>query len=176
VKPNLTTERFLHSGALARLTGISADTVRYYERRALLPTAARSASGYRLFPQEAVFRTRLIRAALSIGFSVNELAGIFRERHRGGSPCHRVRELAAGKLTALEARLHDLQFWRRQLRTTLAEWDRLLAKTPGGQQAKLLEAFAAVHPKIHSPKYSLGILIRSNSNPKGNSKSKQEKV
>jgi hypothetical protein len=53
--------------------------------------------------------------------------------------------LAAEKLTALEALLRDLQSWRRELKTALAEWDRLLRKTPRGQRAGLLEAFGA-HP------------------------------
>jgi len=51
--------RPLYSGELARLTGISADTLRFYERRGLLPSAPRTASGYRLFPHEALDRVKL---------------------------------------------------------------------------------------------------------------------
>ena len=152
----------LHSGELARLVGVSADTVRYYERRRLLPTAPRSASGYRLFPHEAVARVQLIRSALAIGFSVGDLAGIFRERERGGAPCCRVRALAAEKLAALEARLRDLQSWRRELRSTLAEWDRRLAKTPRGKQARLLEALAAAHPKSHTRRLNFDLRAHHN--------------
>ncbi|HKV27072.1 MAG TPA: MerR family DNA-binding transcriptional regulator [Candidatus Acidoferrales bacterium] len=131
---------------MARLAGVSTDTLRHYERRGLLHCAPRSMSGYRLFPAEALFRVQLIRGALSIGFSVKELAAIFRERDHGGTPCHRVRMLAAEKLIALEARLRDLKSLRRELRKTLAGWDRLLHKTPRGQPAGLLEAFVASHP------------------------------
>ncbi len=84
-----------------------------------------------------------------MGFSVTELANIFRERNRGGAPCHRVRKLVASKLIALEVQLRELRSWQRELRNTLAQWDRLLAKTPRGNQARLLEAFAATHPKSH---------------------------
>ena len=136
----------MHSGELVRLAGVSTDTLRYYERRRLLPSAPRSASGYRLFPPEALARVRLIRAALSIGFSVDELAAIFGERDHGGAPCKRVRALAAEKLAALEAQLRHLRYWKGVLKTTLAEWDRLLGKTPAGERAGLLEAFAAAHP------------------------------
>jgi DNA-binding transcriptional MerR regulator len=136
--------------------------VRYYERRRLLPSAPRSASGYRLFPPEAIARVQLVRSALSIGLSVTDLADIFRERDRGGAPCRRVRELAAGKLVALEARCRDLQSWRRELRNTLAEWDRLLAKTPRGNQARLLEALAATHPKSHTRRSFPGGPARGN--------------
>ena len=135
----------MHSGELARLAGVSADTLRHYERRRLLPSAPRSASGYRLFPPEALTRVRVIRGALSIGFSVKELAAIFGERDRGGAPCKRVRAMAADKLAVLEAQLRHLRAWRRELRATLGEWDHLLRKTPGGQRAGLLEAFVATH-------------------------------
>jgi DNA-binding transcriptional MerR regulator len=146
VSSNASTHGPLYSGELARLAGVSTDTLRFYERRGLLASAPRSQSGYRLYPAEAVSRIRLIRGALSIGFSVNELAAIFRERDHGGAPCHRVRDLAAEKLVALEAQLRDLQSWRRVLRKTLAGWDRVLRKTPLGKRAGLLEAFVATHP------------------------------
>jgi MerR, DNA binding len=89
----------------------------------------------------------LIRGALSIGFSVAELTAIFRERDRGGAPCRRVRELAAEKLAALEVQLRELRSWRRELRKTLAGWDRKLKDIPPGRRAGLLEAFVATHPK-----------------------------
>ena len=146
VRPNASATRPLYSGQLACLAGVSTDTLRYYERRGLLPSIARSASGYRLYPTDTLRRVRLIRGALSIGFSIDELVAIFRERDRGGAPCRRVRTLAAEKLLALEARLRELQSWRRELRNTLARWDRLLRKTPRGKRAGLLEAFAATHP------------------------------
>jgi DNA-binding transcriptional MerR regulator len=138
--------RPLHSGELARAAGISADTLRYYERRGLLLAVPRSASGYRLFPPEALGRVRLIQGALSIGFSIEDLGAILGERDRGGAPCRRVHGMASEKLAELEARLRELQTWRRELRRMLAEWDRLLRKTPRGQRAGLLEAFVATHP------------------------------
>jgi DNA-binding transcriptional MerR regulator len=147
------TDRPLHAGELARLAGVSPDTVRFYERRHLLPAAPRSESGYRVFPPEALTRVQLIRGALSIGFTISELAAIFGERDRGGAPCHKVRKLAA-----LEAQLRDLRAWRRELRRTLAEWDRLLVKTPRGKQARLLDAFAATHPKNHTRRSALSFL------------------
>jgi DNA-binding transcriptional MerR regulator len=102
---------------------------------------------------------RLIRAGLSIGFSVTELADIFRERNSGGAPCRRVRKLAAEKLAALEERLRQLQSWQRELRSTLLVWDRMLAKTPRGKQALLLENIAT-HPKAHARHLGRGIQKR----------------
>lgn len=163
MRAKASTTRPLYSGELARLTGISTDTLRFYERRGLLPPAPRAASGYRLFPAEALSRVKLIRGALSIGFSVAELTAILRERDHGGAPCRRVRELAADKLVALENQLRDLQSWRRELRKTLGGWDRVLKETPRGKRAGLLEAFVATHPKRQTRMGSVNGLGRGNS-------------
>ena len=160
MRSNAATNRPLNSGELARLAGVSSDTLRYYERRRLLPSVPRSANGYRLFPAETLNRVRLIRAALSIGFSVRELCDILRERDSGAAPCGRVRKLAAEKLGAIEVRIRELQSCRRELHKTLGQWDRLLAKTPHGKQARLLETFAATHPKSGARRSPLGVLAR----------------
>ena len=112
-----------------------------------------------MFSPDSVARMRLIRAGLSIGFSVTELADIFRERNTGGAPCRRVRNLAAEKLAALEERLRELQSRRRELRSTLLVWDRILAKTRRGKQARLLEKIAT-HPKTHARHLGRGIQRR----------------
>lgn len=152
----------MHSAQLARLAGVSTDTLRYYERLRLLPAAPRSASGYRQFPSEALTRVRLIRGALAIGFSVRELAAIFAERDRGGAPCHRVRALAREKLAAVEVSLRNLQIWRRELKATIAGWDRLLRKTPRGQRARLLETFVTSHATRQTRRSSLVPIMRGN--------------
>ena len=90
----LSLAKVMQSSELARLAGISADTVRYYERNRLLPAAQRSSSGYRLFPPEALMRVQMIRGALSVGFSVRELGEIFAVRDRDGAPCHQDENLA----------------------------------------------------------------------------------
>ena len=151
-------DRPLYSGELARRSGVSADTVRFYERRHLLPPAARTASGYRVFSADSLARMRMIRAGLSVGFSVAELADILRERNAGGAPCQRVRKLAAKKLSLLEAKLRDLQRWRRELQLILSAWDRLLARTPRGKQARLLETLR--HPKSQRESVARGIRKR----------------
>jgi len=162
VRPNASGNRPFHAGELARLAGVSTDTLRYYERQRLLPATPRSVSGYRMYPPHAVTRVHLIRSALSMGFSIRELAEILGERDRGVAPCHRVRELAGRKLAELESRIRELQRWQRELRAAIAEWDRLLARTPRGQPARLLEAFATAHPKTRTRKTDLRGLGRGN--------------
>lgn len=134
--------KVMQSSQLAQLAGISVDTLRYYGRNRLLPAAQRSLSGYRLFPPEAFMRVQMIRGALSVGFSVKELEQIFTVRDHGGTPCHQVRKLGTEKLRLIESRIKDLQSKHRELKKTLAKWDRLLKQTPQGKRAGLLEVFA----------------------------------
>jgi DNA-binding transcriptional MerR regulator len=77
----------LRSGTLARLAGVSTDTLRYYERRGLLPRPPRDASGYRRYPQAAAVRVRVIQQALDAGFTVEDLARALKQRDAGGAPC-----------------------------------------------------------------------------------------
>jgi len=65
--------RTLTIGRLAREAGVNLETVRYYERRGLLPRPPRSESGYRLFPEDAAGRLRFIRRAQELGFSLAEI-------------------------------------------------------------------------------------------------------
>jgi len=60
-------------GQLAREAGINLETVRYYERRGLLPKPPRTSSGYRLFPMDAAQRLRFIKRAKDLGFSLAEI-------------------------------------------------------------------------------------------------------
>ena len=98
----------LRSGELARLTGVSRDTLRLYERRGLLPAPTRSESGYRRYDAAAAHRVRLIRAALSIGFTIDELGEILQARDRGAAPCRQVHALAIQKASSLEARIVEI--------------------------------------------------------------------
>jgi DNA-binding transcriptional MerR regulator len=127
---------------LARLTGVSTDTLRHYERKGVLSLPMRSDSGYRRYPPGAVARVRLVRRALIIGFTLDELASVLSERDRGGAPCRKVRTLVTERLAELETRLSDLTELRDELRVLLREWDRRLARIPAGVQARLLDVLA----------------------------------
>jgi DNA-binding transcriptional MerR regulator len=125
---------------VARRCGVSADTLRHYERKGVLPRPARTGNGYRRYPPETVDRVLLVQRALVVGFTLDELARVLRERDRGEPPCRRVRDLVAARLTDLEARLAQLTALRRELRQVLVEWDRTLSTTPTGRPAHLLQS------------------------------------
>jgi DNA-binding transcriptional MerR regulator len=131
------------AGELARQAGVSADTLRHYERKGVIARPPRGANGYRKYPAETVARVQLIRGALGLGLTLDDLAGVLRIRDRGGVPCGRVRALAAAKLEEVEARLRELVSLRNDLRSALRTWDLELAKTPPGKRAGLLDGLPA---------------------------------
>jgi len=133
----------LRSGELARLAGVSADTLRHYERKGLLAKPRRSSNGYREYPASTLDRVRLIRSALAVGFTLDELARILKVREQGGTPCRQVRQLAAAKLTEVETLLREVTAIRDALQILLRDWDKKLAATSGSERAGLLETLAA---------------------------------
>jgi MerR family transcriptional regulator, copper efflux regulator len=132
-------ERPLRAGELARRTGVTKDTLRFYERAGLLPRPERLPNNYRVYPAGAVERVLWIRRVLAAGFTVEELARILAERERGGVPCRKVRDLGAAKLAEVEERLQELEAARNALRALLKDWDRRLAEAGPGKLAGLLE-------------------------------------
>jgi DNA-binding transcriptional MerR regulator len=136
----------VRTSEVARASGVSPDTVRVYERRGLIPRPRRTAAGYRVYPPEAVARVRLVRRALAIGFTLEELRMILGARDRGQAPCRAVRALAAEKLEALEAQIDGLAALRDRMRRVLGDWDARLARTPRDQPAGLLAALADLVP------------------------------
>ena len=142
-------------GELAKTAGVSTDTLRHYERKGVLGQPRRSTNGYREYSEGAADRVRLVRRALAVGFTLDELSSVLKVRDRGGVPCQRVRELAAEKLSGIESQLSELSTLRDELQSTLKDWDRRLARTGPDASAGLLEALASNainHPDkpIHS--------------------------
>jgi DNA-binding transcriptional MerR regulator len=138
--------RPLRSGTLARLAGVSADTLRFYERKGLLPRPPRGSNNYRRYPSSALDRVRVIQRALDAGFTIAELARVLKERDAGGAPCRSVLGIARARLDELDARIDGLVALRASLRRVVSEWERRLAATPAGNRAGLLDGLAATPP------------------------------
>jgi MerR family mercuric resistance operon transcriptional regulator len=154
------TGRALRSGELAQLAGVSRDTLRHYERKGLMPAAQRSQNGYRHYPPQALERVRLIRGALGIGFTVDELRDILQSRDRGVAPCHQVHALAMDKARELQARIRELETLHQALQKAIRGWARKLKSTAPGKRAGLLELFIVNHPesvRAISPQMSPGL-------------------
>jgi DNA-binding transcriptional MerR regulator len=133
------------SGELAAKAGVSADTLRHYERRGLIAAVERLPNGYRSYPPEALDRVLVIQRALSVGFSLDELARLLKARDRGQPPCREVRALAARKLAEVDRQLESLASFRAALDTTLRDWDARLEARRGEEPARLLDALVTRH-------------------------------
>lgn len=109
----------MRSGELAAAAGVTVETLRYYERRGLLPAPVRSLGGHRAYGPEALTLLRVVKAAQRLGFTLDEIAGLLAVgAHRGPRPG--LRESAVAKLADVEARIADLQAVRSALRDVIA--------------------------------------------------------
>ncbi len=102
-------------GQLARAAGVNPQTVRYYERRGLLPEPPRTPAGYRLYPPEAVIRLRFIKQAQELGFSLEEIRDLLALRVDGTTSCPEVQRRTQAKIQQLDARIRRLQAMRAAL-------------------------------------------------------------
>ncbi len=126
-------------GQLARRAGVGVETVRYYERRGLLPEPPRRESGYREFSPEAATRLRFIKRAQELGFSLREIKELLALRVTPGCNCERVLERTNDKIADIERRLRSLRGMRRAL-TKLADACRRRGTT---RACPILEALGA---------------------------------
>lgn len=152
-------EALLRIGELAARAGVSADSVRHYERLGLLPAAARTVGGYRLFPPAAVDRVQLIRSAVRVGFSLRQLSAFLGERQAGGAPCRKVRDAAERILAGVDAQIAELHATKDALTAMVRDWDERLARTPPNQPARLLDAIgpaAATRTRTAQPHIARG--------------------
>ncbi|MBI3405028.1 MAG: MerR family transcriptional regulator [Acidobacteria bacterium] len=159
---------------LSREVGISSDALRFYEKQGLLPAAPRRANGRRVYPVTAAHRVRVIRAALSLGFTVADLQRVFRIRDTGGAPCETVYGLAMAKLAQIEQTISQLSETRDLLSSSIKKWRRQLASQASGQRLGLLDHFAASHParsRLLSPRIGPGLRQRLTQSRKNSSHS-----
>lgn len=103
-------------GELAEQTGVNVQTVRYYERRGLLPEPERTCSGYRRYDDRDLLRLRFILRAKALGFTLSEVRELLELRADPGSTVADVRRRALGKIADAESKIRDLEGIRSVLR------------------------------------------------------------
>jgi MerR family transcriptional regulator, copper efflux regulator len=106
-------------GEVTKLLGISADTLRYYEKIGLLPPIGRTESGIRVYDARDLSRLRFIRRAQKMQFSLREIAELLNMREDPQHARNEVRILTMKKLHEVEEHLDDLQFLRNELQLLL---------------------------------------------------------
>ncbi|KIU27194.1 transcriptional regulator [Methylobacterium radiotolerans] len=102
-------------GTLSRRTGVNIETVRYYERIGLLPPPARSEGGHRLYGGGHLMRLNFVRRARDLGFTLGEIRALLELAEKRDRPCAEAREVAAGHLSDVRAKIADLRTMERVL-------------------------------------------------------------
>ncbi len=102
-------------GELARHAGVNRQTVRYYERRRLLPLPKRTVSGYRMFTNDAVRRIIFIRRAQALGFSLNEIKELLELRADSARERKQVRMRAQEKIRSIDQKIEALMGMKKTL-------------------------------------------------------------
>jgi DNA-binding transcriptional MerR regulator len=110
-------------GQVAEQAGVSVDTVRFYERRGVLPSPQRLPSGYRVYGPATVERIRLARRLQQLGFSLDEVIAALHAADRGGASCESERWRLEAVLQRIGAKVDELRAVERDVRAVLAACD-----------------------------------------------------
>ena len=135
--------RGVRTQEVADQAGVNPQTLRYYERRGLLPEPPRQESGYRIYGDDAVRIVRFVKRTQELGFSLDEVESLLGLAGGGPENCDMARQLAQRRIAELERRIADLRVMRDSLER--------LAATCGLPRAErecpLLQSIEAVTPR-----------------------------
>ena len=115
----------LKIGAVAAQSGVSIDTLRFYEKTGVLDTPQRTANGYRIYDGGVLERLAFIRRAKLLGFTLGEIREIISEARHGQDPSEFVRTAVRRKLRQAEERVREIRRYRKELAKVLREWDKI---------------------------------------------------
>jgi Hg(II)-responsive transcriptional regulator len=121
---------------VAQRAGVNAQTLRYYERRGLLPDPPRTASGYRAYEPEAVRIVRFIKRAQELGFSLTEIEMLLHLADGGPESCDAARQLAENKVAEMDTKIATLYAMRASLTRLIAT----CARPRGERDCPLLDS------------------------------------
>jgi DNA-binding transcriptional MerR regulator len=108
-------------GQVAQEAGVSVDTVRFYERRGVLPAARRRPSGYRVFSESAVERIRTAKALQELGFTLDEVIDALHAHDGGGATCQSERWRLEAVVDRIDAKIAELRRARRNAADSLED-------------------------------------------------------
>lgn len=126
--------RGLLAGDVAKRLGIGVQTLHYYERERLIPSPARSGSGYRIYTPDIVERVAFIRKAQALGLPLGEVREVLQLVDEGACPCGHVQRALAEKLRDVDERLREMQSYRSELAALVERAPKL---RQGGKPAQM---------------------------------------
>ncbi len=107
--------------SIGKKAGVNIETIRYYERRGLIPKPSRRESGYRQYTRETVTRIQFIKRAKELGFSLREILELLSLRLDPATTCGDVKKRAEIKIADIEEKIRILQGMKRALITLTLE-------------------------------------------------------
>jgi DNA-binding transcriptional MerR regulator len=113
----------LHVADLAKETGVTPATIRYYSRTGLLHAKRDPNNDYRYFSPADVKRVEFIRKAQELGLKIADIKSIFDVVEQGKTPCGKVKTLVRQRLEAVTRQIEELQATRDRIAGAIREWD-----------------------------------------------------
>ncbi|WP_020593956.1 MerR family transcriptional regulator [Kiloniella laminariae] len=104
-------------GVAARLSGVTIETIRYYEREGVVPKAARSVSGRRVYDKDAITRLRFVKRCRELGFPLSEIRSLLDLYGDASGNCDEVRIIGANNLKLVQEKIADLRSMEAALKT-----------------------------------------------------------
>jgi DNA-binding transcriptional MerR regulator len=132
----------LTMGQLAALSGVPRSTIRFYERRGLLPAVPRTESGYRLFDENAAVRVRFAQRAQTLGFTLSEIEAFLHLSDTEQLGDDTITHFATKKLLEIDTRIRDLE----RVRTAITQ--RLARGFDANTPCPILESLGACPPEL----------------------------
>jgi DNA-binding transcriptional MerR regulator len=121
-------------GSAAKITGLSIDAIRFYQKSGLLRAPARTAGGYRVFTETEIAELQFIARAQDLGFSLAEIKELVCLRSENGRACPEVRRLIYRKLQNVREKLTALKQLESELARGLRSCDRALKRRPATER------------------------------------------
>lgn len=126
-------------GKLAKQANVTIETIRYYQRKGLLDEPIKPATGYRLYPSEAIFRIQFIKRAQLCGFSLKEISELL---SLDGGHCSEVKKIAEKKRQQIDEQIKDLT----ALRDVLDGLVQGCEKNPSTEHCSLIDTLSKKTP------------------------------
>ena len=108
-------------GKLAKRAGVGVETIRFYERKGLIPEPPRRSSGYREYDDDTVTRVRFIRHAKELGFTLKEIDGLLSLQLDPDKPCQDVNRRIETKISDINEKIQMLKRMKNALQRLSAE-------------------------------------------------------
>lgn len=137
----------MRTSEVAGRAGVNTQTLRYYERRGLLPEPPRSQAGYRDYPVSAIGVLRFVKRAQELGFTLAEVEELLQLADGGPDSCDRASALARAHAASLEAKIADL----RRMRASLGELVATCYRPRADRSCPLLQAIESTTQLTASP-------------------------